>query len=105
MSVLLWLLCVGVIISVGLLEELGLEEMEQCIKAATSSSGGGEAFLTKCLWEKGFAPTDPGFAVYRPSVRLFDPFQWTGHDDATQGHGLWEMTNRMKCDKDPPLTC
>ena len=85
----------GVIFSIGLLQRLSLGAMEECARSA--SSGGGEAFLTECLWVKGFAPTDPGFSVYRPSVRLFDPFQWTGHDDATQGHGAWEMTNRMKC--------
>lgn len=84
----------GVIFSVGLLEQLSLAAMEECVRGV--SSGGGEAFLTECLWTKGYAPTDPGFSLYRPPVRLFDPFQWTGHDDAVQGHGVWEMTNRMK---------
>lgn len=81
--------------SIGLLERLTFIEMEQCIKGV--ASGSGEVFLTQCLWAKGFAPTDPGFSLYRPSARLFDPFQWSGHDDASQGHGVWEMTNRMKC--------
>ncbi|KAK9917000.1 hypothetical protein WJX75_009748 [Coccomyxa subellipsoidea] len=88
----------GVIFSIGLLEPLSLAAMEECVRGV--SSGSGEAFLTECLWTKGFAPTDPGFSVYRPPVRLFDPFQWTGHDDAVQGHGVWEMTNRMKMRKD-----
>ena len=84
----------GVIMSIALLQRLSFAEMEQCVKGVTSGSG--EAFMSACLWAKGFAPTDPGFLLFRPSVRLFDPFQWSGHDDAAQGHGAWEMTNRMK---------
>ncbi len=85
----------GLILSIGLLERLSFKSMEECVRGV--SSGGGETFLTECLWRMGFAPTDPGFSIYRPSARLFDPFKWTGHDDTSQGHGAWEMTNRMKC--------
>ncbi|BDA41187.1 hypothetical protein COCOBI_01-8420 [Coccomyxa sp. Obi] len=93
----------GAIMSIGLLQRLSFSEMEQCVKGV--ASGNGEAFLTQCLWAKGFAPTDPGFSLYRPAARLFDPFQWSGHDDASQGHGVWEMTNRMKWDVSPEDTC
>ena len=48
----------------------------------------GGAILLECLWELGDAVTDPGIAAYRPSVRLFDPFQ---------GAEPYEIANRLKC--------
>ena len=47
----------------------------------------GSAILLECLWKLGHAVTDPGIAVHRPSVRLFDPFQ---------GAEVYEITNRLK---------
>ena len=37
---------------------------------------GGDAFFTICLWRSGFALTDPGFSVFNPDAKLFDPFQY-----------------------------
>ena len=37
---------------------------------------GGNAFFTICLWRSGYALTDPGFSVFNPEARLFDPFQY-----------------------------
>ena len=49
---------------------------------------GGDAFFTICLWRSGFALTDPGFSIFNPDAKLFDPFQyevWLSHvQDASQ---------------------
>ena len=37
---------------------------------------GGDAFFTVCLWRSSFALTDPGFSVFNPDAKLFDPFQY-----------------------------
>lgn len=42
---------------------------------------GGDAFFTVCLWRAGYAPTDPGYSVFVPEARVFDPFQWEWNND------------------------
>jgi len=42
----------------------------------TDLHAGGDAFFTICLWRSGFALTDPGFSVFTPDAKLFDPFQY-----------------------------
>ena len=39
-------------------------------------TAGGDAFFTICLWRAGFALTDPGYSVFNPDAKLFDPFQY-----------------------------
>ncbi len=34
---------------------------------------GGDAFLSICLWQAGYAITDPGYSFYHPEVQMFDP--------------------------------
>ena len=40
------------------------------------STAGGGALFTICLWRAGFALTDPGYSVFNPDAKLFDPFQY-----------------------------
>lgn len=42
---------------------------------------GGDAFFTVCLWRAGYAPTEPGYSVFVPEARVFDPFQWEWNND------------------------
>ena len=35
---------------------------------------GGDAFLSICMWEMGYAPTTPGDAFHQPELRGFDNF-------------------------------
>lgn len=34
---------------------------------------GGDAFISICLWQAGYAMTDPGYSFIRPEVQMFDP--------------------------------
>ncbi len=34
---------------------------------------GGDAFLTICLWQAGYAHTDPGLSFFRKDLQFFDP--------------------------------
>ena len=36
-------------------------------------AAGGDAFISICLWQAGYAVTDPGFSFYHPEVQMFDP--------------------------------
>lgn len=57
--------------SIGLMRAVSLQFMEMCIKSLYST--GGDAFITICLWQAGYAVTDPGFSFYHPEVQMFDP--------------------------------
>lgn len=39
---------------------------EQC-------GAGGDAFISICLWQAGFAVTDPGYSFYHPEIQMMDP--------------------------------
>ena len=39
------------------------------ITAAT----GGDAFISICTWQAGYAMTDPGYSFFHPDVNMFDP--------------------------------
>ena len=34
---------------------------------------GGDAFISICMWQAGFAVTDPGYSFYHPEVQMMDP--------------------------------
>ena len=48
---------------------------------------GGDAFLSICMWEMGYAPTTPGDAFHQPELRGFDGL----NEDRM---GLVDMLNR-----------
>ena len=41
-------------------------------------AAGGDALLMACLWEAGYAVSDPGFSFYHPELRMFDPISQEG---------------------------
>lgn len=36
-------------------------------------AAGGDAFLSICLWQAGYAHTDPGLSFFRKDLQFFDP--------------------------------
>ncbi|KAL3145530.1 hypothetical protein ABBQ32_003355 [Trebouxia sp. C0010 RCD-2024] len=66
----------GTIISIGMLQTISLEWMEQCIWS--EQAPGGDGLLMACLWKAGYAVTDPGFSFYHPELRMFDPISQEG---------------------------
>ena len=36
-------------------------------------SSGGDAFISICTWQAGYAMTDPGYSFFHPDVNMFDP--------------------------------
>ncbi len=34
---------------------------------------GGDAFISICTWQAGYAMTDPGYSFFHPDVNMFDP--------------------------------
>ncbi|EIE26267.1 hypothetical protein COCSUDRAFT_39407 [Coccomyxa subellipsoidea C-169] len=70
----------GAILSVGLMRRLNRTQFESCVLSLKST--GGDAFFTICLWRAGYAPTDPGYSVFNPEARIFDPFQWEWGNDS-----------------------
>lgn len=38
-----------------------------------ASAAGGDAFISICIWQAGYAMTDPGYSFYHPEVQMFDP--------------------------------
>ncbi|KAK9916685.1 hypothetical protein WJX75_005772 [Coccomyxa subellipsoidea] len=70
----------GAILSIGLMRRLNETEFESCVLSLKST--GGDAFFTVCLWRAGYAPTDPGYSVFNPEARVFDPFQWEWGNDS-----------------------
>ncbi|CAL8466520.1 g6056 [Coccomyxa elongata] len=69
----------GALLSIGLMRRLNKTEFEACVLSLKST--GGDAFFTVCLWRAGYAPTDPGYSVFVPEARVFDPFQWEWNND------------------------
>lgn len=61
----------GAVLSRGLLEKVNVSAMIHCVQHTFAT--GGDSFITECLWQQGFAITDPGFSFLHPGVRLFDP--------------------------------
>lgn len=37
------------------------------------SLAGGDAFLSRCIWQAGYAFTDPGYSFYHWEAKSFDP--------------------------------
>ena len=37
------------------------------------ASAGGDAFISICMWQAGFAVTDPGYSFYHPEIQMMDP--------------------------------
>ncbi|KAK9867583.1 hypothetical protein WJX84_007677 [Apatococcus fuscideae] len=62
----------GALMSIGLMRQLPLSFMRDCLANAGVTTGG-DALLTICLWKAGYAHTDPGFSFFHPTVRMFDP--------------------------------
>lgn len=61
----------GALLSRGLLQAVNMSTITACVKATFAT--GGDSFITECLWQHGFAITDPGFSFQHPGVRVFDP--------------------------------
>jgi len=61
----------GGIMSIGMMRAVSLEFMEQCTQSLHST--GGDAFITICLWQAGYAVTDPGKSLFYPDLQYFDP--------------------------------
>eukprot|EP00887_Chlorella_sp_A99_P003186 scaffold9.g3186.t1 len=57
----------GGIMSVGLMRRVSFEFMEACTKSLYST--GGDSFITICLWQAGYAMTDPGKGLFEPSLQ------------------------------------
>ena len=38
-----------------------------------AACAGGDAFISICLWQAGYAVSDPGYSFYHPEVQMFDP--------------------------------
>ncbi|GIL79838.1 hypothetical protein Vretimale_12458 [Volvox reticuliferus] len=85
----------GMIFSVGLLRRLAPERMKQCYMKIILAPGG-DGMLSSCLWEAGYAFTDPGastLARYDGNYLLFssEAGKWMLHDPLT-------VLLRGKCD-------
>ncbi|GLI68037.1 hypothetical protein VaNZ11_012360 [Volvox africanus] len=85
----------GIIFSVGLLRRLSPERMKQCFMKIILAPGG-DGMLSACLWEAGYAFTDPGastLARYDGNYLLFssEAGKWMLHDPLT-------VLLRGKCD-------
>ncbi|GIL52681.1 hypothetical protein Vafri_8499 [Volvox africanus] len=85
----------GMIFSVGLLRRLSPERMKQCFMKIILAPGG-DGMLSACLWEAGYAFTDPGastLARYDGNYLLFssEAGKWMLHDPLT-------VLLRGKCD-------
>lgn len=61
----------GALLSRGLLAAVNISAMVHCVQNTYAT--GGDSFITECLWQQGYAITDPGFSFQHPGVRLFDP--------------------------------
>lgn len=38
-----------------------------------TAATGGDAFISICTWQAGYAMTDPGYSFFHPDVNMFDP--------------------------------
>eukprot|EP00891_Asterochloris_glomerata_P009889 jgi/Astpho2/9889/fgenesh1_pg.00152_%23_12_t len=62
----------GGIMSIGMMRAVTLDYMEKCVKSLYST--GGDAFISICTWQAGYAITDPGYSFFHPEVgSQFDP--------------------------------
>ncbi|KAK9807756.1 hypothetical protein WJX72_008195 [[Myrmecia] bisecta] len=61
----------GAILSVGLLRKVNWTSMENCVLSLYST--GGDAYITVCLWEAGYAITDPDPLYHPEGLPMFDP--------------------------------
>lgn len=84
----------GSLLSVALLRNISWDWMEECV--TRSYSTGGDAFVSICLWQAGFAMTDPGVMFYRPEVQMFDP----GPEDRMGVMLRFAHAFESKCDDD-----
>eukprot|EP00891_Asterochloris_glomerata_P009886 jgi/Astpho2/9886/Aster-06600 len=75
----------GALMSIGLMKRIKWEDFEACVLSLRST--GGDAFLSICMWEMGYAPTTPGDAFHQPELRGFDGL----NEDRM---GLVDMLNR-----------
>lgn len=65
-----------------------------CVALDASTTPGGDAFISICLWRAGFAFTDPGPGFFDPKIQMFDP----GPED-TLGAMVWLAHALLdKCD-------
>ncbi|KAK9807886.1 hypothetical protein WJX72_012243 [[Myrmecia] bisecta] len=60
----------GAIFSVGLLRRVDFASMERCVLSQYST--GGDAYISMCLWEAGFAATDPLPGLHPKKRPFFD---------------------------------
>lgn len=60
----------GAILSVGLLRRIPLAWFEDCV--TTTYTTGGDAMISICLWEAGFAMTAPDPLWHPRSLTMFD---------------------------------
>lgn len=62
------------VFGIGLLRRLDLPRYESCVLGREEASGGpgshtcggGDCLVTRCMWQQGFAWTDPGFGLSIP---------------------------------------
>lgn len=43
------------------------------LQPLVAAVAGGDAFISICTWQAGYAMTDPGYSFYHPEVNMFDP--------------------------------
>lgn len=48
--------------------QVSFEFMERCTKSLYST--GGDAFISICLWQAGYAMTDPGLGLFIPGLQV-----------------------------------
>lgn len=60
----------GGIMSIGLMRSVSFDWMEKCTKSLYST--GGDAFISICLWQAGYAITDPGLGLFIPDLQALD---------------------------------
>lgn len=65
----------GTVLSAGLLRRLDAPLYKSCAagleggRGGPATCGGGDCLLTACLWQQGFAYTDPGFELQHSRER------------------------------------
>lgn len=85
----------GMIFSVGLLRRTPAEEMKRCYLKTILASGG-DGLLSSCLWQRGYAFTDPGPLVQH----LYDGYYVTFASEAGKWvlHDPADLLLRGRCD-------
>eukprot|EP00891_Asterochloris_glomerata_P003450 jgi/Astpho2/3450/Aster-07048 len=82
----------GAILSVGLLNAVNYTELEMCVHA--TKAPGGDSMLQVCLWQQGFATTDPGMGLTDTNIQMFDP----GTEDRQGLMRGWAAAMEGRCD-------